>query len=46
MLALIQIPQHGDTVLATGSGKRAVGRDRDGVDVASVAIVIGLQFEF
>lgn len=41
VLALVEIPKHGDTVLAAGGSKRAVGRDGDGVDVASVAVVVG-----
>lgn len=45
MLALVEIPEHGNTILTTRSGKRAIGRDRDGVDVASVTVVVGLQFE-
>ena len=45
VLALVQVPEHGDTVLAAGCGKRTVGGDRDGVDVAGVAVVVGLQLE-
>ena len=45
MLALVQVPEHGDTVLATGGSEGAIGRHRDGVDVASVAVVVGLQLE-
>ena len=45
MLALVEIPKHGDTVLAAGGSKRAVGRDGDGVDVASVAVVVSLELE-
>jgi len=45
VLALVQIPEHGDTVLATGGSERTVGRDGDGVDVTGVAVVVGLQLE-
>ena len=45
MLALVQVPEHGDTVLTTRCGKRTVRGDRDGVDVTGVAVVVGLQLE-
>ena len=45
VLALVEVPEHSDAVLATGRRQRAVGRDRDGVDVASVAVVVGLELE-
>lgn len=43
VLGLVKIPEHGRSVLATGSAERAVGGDGDGVDVAGVADVVGLQ---
>jgi len=43
VLALVEVPQHGLAVLATGSAKRTVGRNGDGVQVSSVANVVGLQ---
>lgn len=43
VLGLVEIPEHGSTVLATGSAERAVGGDGDGVDVTSVANVVSLQ---
>lgn len=43
VLGLVQIPQHGGTVLATGGAKGSIGRDGDGVDVAGVTDVVGLQ---
>jgi hypothetical protein len=46
VLALVKIPEHGNTVFAAGSRERAIGGDRDGVDVARVPVVIGLQLEF
>ena len=43
MFALVQVPEHGDSVLSTGSGQRTVGRDREGVDVSGVSVVVGLE---
>jgi hypothetical protein len=43
VLALVEVPQHGDTVLSTGGGERSIGRNGEGVDVTSVAVVVGLQ---
>ena len=45
VLPLVQVPEHGNAVLATRCGKRTVGGDRDGVDVAGVAVVVGLELE-
>jgi len=43
MLALVKIPEHRGTVLATGGAEGAIGRDGDGVDVAGVSDVVSLQ---
>lgn len=43
VLALVEIPEHGGAVLATGSAEGSIGRDGDGVDVAGVADVVGLE---
>lgn len=43
VFGLVQIPQHGGAVLAAGGAERAVGGDGDGVDVAGVADVVGLD---
>jgi hypothetical protein len=43
VLAVVEVPEHGDTVLATGSGQGSIGGDGEGVDVTSVAEVVGLQ---
>lgn len=43
VLALVQVPQHGGTVLATGGAQGAVRGDGDGVDVAGVTDVVGLD---
>ena len=43
VLGLVEIPEHGGTVLAAGSAQRAIGGDGDGVDVSGVADVVGLQ---
>ena len=45
VLALIQVPKHSDTVFASWSSKRAIRRDGDCVDVTSVTVVVGFQFE-
>lgn len=45
VLALVEVPEHGDAVLAAGRRERAVGGDGDGVDVAGVAVVVGLELE-
>lgn len=43
VLGLVEIPEHGRTVFPAGRAKRAIGRDGDGVDVAGVADVVGLD---
>jgi len=43
MLSVIQIPKHSLGVLSTGGAEGAVGGHGDGVKVASVADVVGLQ---
>lgn len=43
VLGLVQVPEHGGAVLATGGAEGTVGRDGDGVDVAGVADVVGLD---
>lgn len=43
VLGLVEVPEHGGAVLATGSAEGSIGGDGDGVDVASVANVVGLQ---
>lgn len=43
VLGLVKVPQHGGTVLAAGGTQRSIGGDGDGVDVAGVADVVGLQ---
>ena len=45
VLGLVKVPQHGGTILAAGGTQRSIGGDGDGVDVAGVAIVVGLQLE-
>ena len=45
VLALVEVPKHGDAVLAAGRRERTIGRDRDGVDVAGVTVVVGLELE-
>jgi hypothetical protein len=43
VLGLVEVPEHGGAVLATRGAEGAVGGDGDGVDVAGVADVVGLQ---
>ena len=43
MLAVVQVPEHGLTVLATTGAQAAVGGHGDGVQVSTVAHVVGLQ---
>ena len=43
VLAVIQVPEHGLGVLAAGSAEGAVGGHGDGVQVAGVTNVVGLQ---
>jgi len=45
MFALVEIPEHCDAVFATRCSERAIWRNRDGIDVTSVAVVVGLQLE-
>ncbi len=40
---LVQVPKHGGAVFATGGAERAVGGDGDGVDIAGVAYMVGLD---
>ncbi len=40
---LVEVPEHGSTVLASGSAERAVGGDGDGIDIARVTDVVGLD---
>lgn len=43
VLAVRELPEHGDAVLASGGAERTIGGDGDGVDVTGVAVVVGLQ---
>lgn len=43
VLGLIQVPQHGSSVLSTRSAEGSIGGDSDGVDVSGVSSVVGLQ---
>jgi len=45
VFALVEVPKHGDTVLATGCSQRTIRGDGDGVDVTSVAVMVSLQLE-
>jgi len=43
VLGLVEIPEHGGSVLTTRCAKGTVWGDGDGVDVAGVANVVGLN---
>ena len=43
MLGFVEIPQHGCAVFAARGTEGAVGGDGDGVDVAGVADMVGLD---
>jgi hypothetical protein len=43
VLGLVEIPEHGGTVLATRGAEGTIGGDGDGVDVTGVADVVGLE---
>lgn len=43
VLGLVEVPEHGGTILSTGSAKGSIRGDGDGVDVPSVAGVVGLD---
>jgi hypothetical protein len=43
VLGLVKVPKHGGTILAAGGAERTIGGDGDGVDVAGVADVVGLE---
>jgi hypothetical protein len=43
VLAVVKVPKHGDTVLSSGGSERSIGGNGEGVDVTSVAVVVGLE---
>jgi hypothetical protein len=43
VLRLVQVPQHGSSVLSARCAKGSIGGDGDSVDVAAVSDVVGLQ---
>jgi len=43
VLGLVQVPEHGGSVLTTGSAEGAIGGDGNGVDITGVADVVGLD---
>lgn len=45
VLALIQVPKHGNTILATRCRQGTIGGDRNSINVAGMAVVICLQLE-
>jgi len=45
VLGLVEVPEHRDAVLSSGSSQGTVGGHGNGVDVAGVAVVVRSQFE-
>jgi len=43
VLALVEVPEHGDTIASTGSAEGTIGGDSDGVNVPGVSDVVGAQ---
>jgi hypothetical protein len=43
VLAVVEVPKHGDAVLATRGSEGSVGGDGKGVDVTGVTVVVGLE---
>ena len=43
MLALVQVPEHGDTITSTGSAKGTIGGNGNGVNVTRVSDVVGAK---
>ena len=43
MLGFVEVPEHGCAIFAAGGAEGAVGGDCDGVDIAGVADVVGLD---
>jgi len=43
VFALVQVPEHGETVLASGCAQGTVGRNGDGVQVPLMPSVVGLE---
>ena len=43
MLGLVEVPEHGGSVFSARSAEGAVGGDGDGVDVAGMADMVGLN---
>ncbi len=43
MLAVVEVPKHGNAIFSTGGSKRAIGGNGDGVNVTLVSIVVGAE---
>lgn len=46
VFALVEIPQHGDSILSSGCAEGTIGGDGDGGDVSGVTIMVGLELAF
>jgi hypothetical protein len=44
VLGLVQVPEHGGSILSTRCAEGSIWRDGDGIDVAGVSNVVGLEF--
>jgi hypothetical protein len=44
VLGLVQVPKHGGSILSTGRAEGSIWGDGNGVDVAGVSDVVGLEF--
>lgn len=45
MFALVEVPEHSNTIFAAGSAKGTIGGDSHGVDGAGVSNVVGAKLE-
>lgn len=43
VLRLVEVPEHGGSVLSSGSAEGSIWGDGDGVDVTGVTDVVGLE---
>ena len=46
VFAVVQVPQHGDTVLAARGSKGAIGGNSHGVDVARMTVMVCAELAF
>ncbi len=46
MFRVVQVPEHGSSVLSSGGTERTIGGDGDCVDVSSVSVVVSAELAF